>query len=307
MRAMLATIKMKTMTMAVLTAVMLIMPHGVLAQEHTFDFSTAWGFAACHTAKASALTGRNNAEGISLVEHEKEAHATNKVKSSEKQLRKLYNCMNTINAILEGGSTALNTIGTAKQVSERMGKFVTLYMRFYNEFLRKGNIVVADTAIYTISKATVAAMGSEVSTLSASFLDLEQFLVTSKVLSMEMRASRFSEIINSINDSYGRIIDILDDGYFRLYEYMQLRSGFYKTAFYTRCVNSDDLMRTAFNNWKSACLKMLTGTWLESMVGHGYDYYRYGVIVGHNKYMLENEEFKKKLDRQLQICHQIHL
>ena len=243
----------RILSVALLAGLLSLLPRYCFAVEKTFDFLTALGYADVHKMKIESLTARNLTEGITYSQHTEEKNAVGDYKDSEKKLRRLYNCMSAISAIMQGGATIFNTIGTLNQVTNKLITFYKLYNDYYKNYLSKGNILQSDLTIWNASKNTYEGLKFEVRQLSKSYIDLETFLVTSKVLTMEMKAKEFSRITWDINNAYERILGILDASIFTISTYLAMRSGFMSYAL-TRCtkVNSIELQKEALRRWRTS-------------------------------------------------------
>lgn len=210
-----------------MTAFLLAIPITMSAGEKTWDITTQLALIPIHKYSSGYLDSRQEMEGLVADEHDTTEGKSKTYKGTEKSLRKFYECMNLITAIMAGGETVFNTIGTFKQVTEKVKTYTKLYKAYYENYLKKFKVEPCDLYIYAISKKTVSELYSEAQSLYSSYMDLAQFTVTSKTFNMEMSAAQFTHVLDNINNCYERIKDILDNGISMLYEYYMLRSGYY--------------------------------------------------------------------------------
>lgn len=206
---------------------MFAVPMNASAEEKTWDITTQLALIPIHKYSSGYLDSRQEMEGLVADEHDTTEGKTKTYKGTEKSLRKFYECMNLIIAIMAGGETVFNTIGTYRQIGEKVVIYTKLYKAYYENYLKKFKVEPCDLYIYAISKKTVSELYSEAQSLYSSYMDLAQFTVTSKTFNMEMSAAQFTHVLDNINSCYERIKSILDNGISMLYEYYMLRSGYF--------------------------------------------------------------------------------
>lgn len=200
-----------------------------------------------HKTVRTALGIRAALELGVLEAHENFQGSVGDYQKTSKQLDRYKRCFDIIDLILNGTATAYHGIRTYNSIKSNIDAYMQLLNEYNEKFLLKGNVAPTDAIVYTNSEELISSIKSSADGIYKSYIDLAAYLTGTA----ECSTASMMLCLQCINENMDDIDQAVKNAYLKLWNYMTMRSGFWKAEIF-RGKTISELALEAYDSWKKS-------------------------------------------------------
>jgi hypothetical protein len=234
--------KIKLLLLTLLTGI----PSLTYAQQ---DITTLEAYINDHKNVRSMLLARSTLELSNSLLHDYSKTAAVEYKELNVDLDKYTRAFDVIDVLYNSLRTSMNAYDTYNTVSTRIRDYKKLLEDYNEKVLKRGKYSITDTLIISVNYRMIDNIYKEGQELYKSLSDLVLYATGAAACS----TSELMMVMNSINYSLDRIELYLNRAYFKTWQYVQLRMGYWKESIY-RSKTRREILDDAFGRWREAGL-----------------------------------------------------
>ena len=234
--------KIKLLLLTLLTGI----PSLTYAQQ---DITTLEAYINDHKNVRSMLLARSTLELSNSLLHDYSKTAAVEYKELNIDLDKYTRAFDVIDVLYNSLRTSMNAYDTYNTVSTRIRDYKKLLEDYNEKVLKRGKYSITDTLIISVNYRMIDNIYKEGQELYKSLSDLVLYATGAAACS----TSELMMVMNSINYSLDRIELYLNRAYFKTWQYVQLRMGYWKESIY-RSKTRREILDGAFGRWREAGL-----------------------------------------------------
>lgn len=221
-----------------------VIPSLTYAQQ---DIPTLEAYINDHKSVRSMLLARSTLELSNSLLHDYSKTAAVEYKELNVDLDKYTRAFDVIDVLYNSLRTSMNAYDTYNTVSTRIRDYKKLLEDYNEKVLKRGKYSIADTLIISVNYRMIDNIYNEGQELYKSLSDLVLYATGAAACS----TSELMMVMNSINYSLDRIELYLNRAYFKTWQYVQLRMGYWKESIY-RSKTRREILDGAFGRWREA-------------------------------------------------------
>ncbi|EOA58526.1 hypothetical protein HMPREF1214_02098 [Bacteroides sp. HPS0048] len=221
-----------------------VIPSLTYAQQ---DITTLEAYINDHKSVRSMLLARSTLELSNSLLHDYSKTAAAEYKELNVGLDKYTRAFDVIDVLYNSLRTSMNAYDTYNTVSTRIRDYKKLLEDYNEKVLKRGKYSMADTLIISVNYRMIDNIYKEGQELHKSLSDLVLYATGAAACS----TSELMMVMNSINYSLDRIELYLNRAYFKTWQYVQLRMGYWKESIY-RSKTRREILDGAFGRWREA-------------------------------------------------------
>ena len=221
-----------------------VIPSLTYAQQ---DIPTLEAYINDHKSVRSMLLARSTLELSNSLLHDYSKTAAVEYKELNVDLDKYTRAFDVIDVLYNSLRTSMNAYDTYNTVSTRIRDYKKLLEDYNEKVLKRGKYSIADTLIISVNYRMIDNIYKEGQELYKSLSDLALYATGAAACS----TSELMMVMNSINYSLDRIELYLNRAYFKTWQYVQLRMGYWKESIY-RSKTRREILDGAFGRWREA-------------------------------------------------------
>ncbi len=221
-----------------------VIPSLTYAQQ---DIPTLEAYINDHKSVRSMLLARSTLELSNSLLHDYSKTAAVEYKELNVDLDKYTRAFDVIDVLYNSLRTSMNAYDTYNTVSTRIRDYKKLLEDYNEKVLKRGKYSIADTLIISVNYRMIDNIYKEGQELYKSLSDLVLYATGAAACS----TSELMMVMNSINYSLDRIELYLNRAYFKTWQYVQLRMGYWKESIY-RSKTRREILDGAFGRWREA-------------------------------------------------------
>lgn len=234
--------KIKLLLLTLLTGI----PSLTYAQQ---DITTLEAYINDHKNVRSMLLARSTLELSNSLLHDYSKTAAVEYKELNVDLDKYTRAFDVIDVLYNSLRTSMNAYDTYNTVSTRIRDYKKLLEDYNEKVLKRGKYSITDTLIISVNYRMIDNIYKEGQELYKSLSDLVLYATGAAACS----TSELMMVMSSINYSLDRIELYLNRAYFKTWQYVQLRMGYWKESIY-RSKTRREILDGAFGRWREAGL-----------------------------------------------------
>ena len=234
--------KIKLLLLTLLTGI----PSLTYAQQ---DITTLEAYINDHKNVRSMLLARSTLELSNSLLHDYSKTAAVEYKELNVDLDKYTRAFDVIDVLYNSLRTSMNAYDTYNTVSTRIRDYKKLLEDYNEKVLKRGKYSITDTLIISVNYRMIDNIYKEGQELYKSLSDLVLYATGAAACS----TSELMMVMSSINYSLDRIELYLNRAYFKTWQYVQLRMGYWKESIY-RSKTRREILDDAFGRWREAGL-----------------------------------------------------
>lgn len=223
-----------------------VIPSLTYAQQ---DMTTLEAYINDHKSVRSMLLARSTLELSNSLLHDYSKTAAVEYKELNVDLDKYTRAFDVIDVLYNSLRTSMNAYDTYNTVSARIRDYKKLLENYNEKVLKRGKYSIADTLIISVNYRMIDNIYKEGQELYKSLSDLVLYATGAAACS----TSELMMVMNSINYSLDRIELYLNRAYFKTWQYVQLRIGYWKESIY-RSKTRREILDGAYGRWREAGL-----------------------------------------------------
>lgn len=223
---------------------LIVIPSLTYAQQ---DITTLEAYINDHKSVRSMLLARSTLELSNSLLHDYSKTAAVEYKELNVDLDKYTRAFDVIDVLYNSLRTSMNAYDTYNTVSTRIREYKKLLEDYNEKVLKRGKYSIADTLIISVNYRMIDNIYNEGQELYKSLSDLVLYATGAAACS----TSELMMVMNSINYSLDRIELYLNRAYFKTWQYVQLRMGYWKESIY-RSKTRREILDGAFGRWREA-------------------------------------------------------
>ncbi len=232
--------KIKLLLLTLLT----VIPSLTYAQQ---DITTLEAYINDHKNVRSMLLARSTLELSNSLLHDYSKTAAVEYKELNVDLDKYTRAFDVIDVLYNSLRTSMNAYDTYNTVSTRIRDYKKLLEDYNEKVLKRVKYSIADTLIISVNYRMIDNIYKEGQELYKSLSDLVLYATGAAACS----TSELMMVMSSINYSLDRIELYLNRAYFKTWQYVQLRMGYWKESIY-RSKTRREILDGAFGRWREA-------------------------------------------------------
>lgn len=232
--------KIKLLLLTLLT----VIPSLTYAQQ---DITTLEAYINDHKNVRSMLLARSTLELSNSLLHDYSKTAAVEYKELNVDLDKYTRAFDVIDVLYNSLRTSMNAYDTYNTVSTRIRDYKKLLEDYNEKVLKRGKYSITDTLIISVNYRMIDNIYKEGQELYKSLSDLVLYATGAAACS----TSELMMVMSSINYSLDRIELYLNRAYFKTWQYVQLRMGYWKESIY-RSKTRREILDGAFGRWREA-------------------------------------------------------
>lgn len=221
-----------------------VIPSLTYAQQ---DITTLEAYINDHKSVRSMLLARSTLELSNSLLHDYSKTAAVEYKELNVDLDKYTRAFDVIDVLYNSLRTSMNAYDTYNTVSTRIRDYKKLLEDYNEKVLKRGKYSISDTLIISVNYRMIDNIYNEGQELYKSLSDLALYATGAAACS----TSELMMVMNSINYSLDRIELYLNRAYFKTWQYVQLRMGYWKESIY-RSKTRREILDGAFGRWREA-------------------------------------------------------
>lgn len=221
-----------------------VIPSLTYAQQ---DIPTLEAYINDHKSVRSMLLARSTLELSNSLLHDYSKTAAVEYKELNVDLDKYTRAFDVIDVLYNSLRTSMNAYDTYNTVSTCIRDYKKLLEDYNEKVLKRGKYSIADTLIISVNYRMIDNIYKEGQELYKSLSDLVLYATGAAACS----TSELMMVMNSINYSLDRIELYLNRAYFKTWQYVQLRMGYWKESIY-RSKTRREILDGAFGRWREA-------------------------------------------------------
>ena len=223
---------------------LIVIPSLTYAQQ---DIPTLEAYINDHKSVRSMLLARSTLELSNSLLHDYSKTAAVEYKELNVDLDKYTRAFDVIDVLYNSLRTSMNAYDTYNTVSTRIRDYKKLLEDYNEKVLKRGKYSISDTLIISVNYRMIDNIYNEGQELYKSLSDLVLYATGAAACS----TSELMMVMNSINYSLDRIELYLNRAYFKTWQYVQLRMGYWKESIY-RSKTRREILDGAFGRWREA-------------------------------------------------------
>lgn len=223
-----------------------VFPSLTYAQQ---DITTLEAYINDHKNVRSMLLARSTLELSNSLLHDYSKTAAVEYKELNVDLDKYTRAFDVIDVLYNSLRTSMNAYDTYNTVSTRIRDYKKLLEDYNEKVLKRGKYSITDTLIISVNYRMIDNIYKEGQELYKSLSDLVLYATGAAACS----TSELMMVMSSINYSLDRIELYLNRAYFKTWQYVQLRMGYWKESIY-RSKTRREILDDAFGRWREAGL-----------------------------------------------------
>ena len=211
------------------------------------DITTLEAYINDHKNVRSMLLARSTLELSNSLLHDYSKTAAVEYKELNVDLDKYTRAFDVIDVLYNSLRTSMNAYDTYNTVSTRIRDYKKLLEDYNEKVLKRGKYSITDTLIISVNYRMIDNIYKEGQELYKSLSDLVLYATGAAACS----TSELMMVMSSINYSLDRIELYLNRAYFKTWQYVQLRMGYWKESIY-RSKTRREILDGAFGRWREA-------------------------------------------------------
>lgn len=223
---------------------LIVIPSLTYAQQ---DITTLEAYINDHKSVRSMLLARSTLELSNSLLHDYSKTAAVEYKELNVDLDKYTRAFDVIDVLYNSLRTSMNAYDTYNTVSTRIRDYKKLLEDYNEKVLKRVKYSIADTLIISVNYRMIDNIYNEGQELYKSLSDLVLYATGAAACS----TSELMMVMSSINYSLDRIELYLNRAYFKTWQYVQLRMGYWKESIY-RSKTRREILDGAFGRWREA-------------------------------------------------------
>jgi len=227
-----------------LLMILIALPSVLHAQQ---DIPTMEAYIKDHKSVRSMLLARSTLELSNTLLHDYSKTAAVEYKKLNVDLDKYTRAFDVIDLLYKSLRTSMNAYDTYNTVSTRIRDYKKLLEDYNEKVLKRGKYSLADTLIISVNYRMIDNIYKEGQNLYRSLSDLVLYATGAAACS----TADLMMVMNSINYSLDNIERYLNRAYFKTWQYVQLRMGYWKESIY-HSKTRQEILEGAFGRWREA-------------------------------------------------------
>lgn len=227
-----------------LLMILIALPSVLHAQQ---DIPTMEAYIKDHKSVRSMLLARSTLELSNTLLHDYSKTAAVEYKKLNVDLDKYARAFDVIDLLYKSLRTSMNAYDTYNTVSTRIRDYKKLLEDYNEKVLKRGKYSLADTLIISVNYRMIDNIYKEGQNLYRSLSDLVLYATGAAACS----TADLMMVMNSINYSLDNIERYLNRAYFKTWQYVQLRMGYWKESIY-HSKTRQEILEGAFGRWREA-------------------------------------------------------
>ena len=208
------------------------------------DVATIEAYINDHKKQRSLLLARSVLEESNKQLHELSANTNRQYRDINIELDKYARAFDTIDLIFDAVSTGFNVYHTYDNVKDKLGKYKTMLQRYNEVIIKRGKIESADTLLLRVNERAIQNITHECENIYKSLIFIAAY--ASKKIPCSTYSLMF--MVECIDNSLNRITDIVNQAYFRTWQYIQVRTSFWKASLF-RSKPIKQIVTDAIGRW----------------------------------------------------------
>ena len=227
-----------------LLMILIALPSVLHAQQ---DIPTMEAYIKDHKSVRSMLLARSTLELSNTLLHDYSKTVAVEYKELNADLDKYTRAFDVIDLLYKSLRTSMNAYDTYNTVSTRIRDYKKLLEDYNEKVLKRGKYSLADTLIISVNYRMIDNIYKEGQNLYRSLSDLVLYATGAAACS----TADLMMVMNSINYSLDNIERYLNRAYFKTWQYVQLRMGYWKESIY-HSKTRQEILEGAFGRWREA-------------------------------------------------------
>ena len=227
-----------------LLMILIALPSVLHAQQ---DIPTMEAYIKDHKSVRSMLLARSTLELSNTLLHDYSKTVAVEYKELNVDLDKYTRAFDVIDLLYKSLRTSMNAYDTYNTVSTRIRDYKKLLEDYNEKVLKRGKYSLADTLIISVNYRMIDNIYKEGQNLYRSLSDLVLYATGAAACS----TADLMMVMNSINYSLDNIERYLNRAYFKTWQYVQLRMGYWKESIY-HSKTRQEILEGAFGRWREA-------------------------------------------------------
>jgi hypothetical protein len=227
-----------------LLMILIALPSMLHAQQ---DIPTMEAYIKDHKSVRSMLLARSTLELSNTLLHDYSKTAAVEYKKLNVDLDKYTRAFDVIDLLYKSLRTSMNAYDTYNTVSTRIRDYKKLLEDYNEKVMKRGKYSLADTLIISVNYRMIDNIYKEGQNLYRSLSDLVLYATGAAACS----TADLMMVMNSINYSLDNIERYLNRAYFKTWQYVQLRMGYWKESIY-HSKTRQEILEGAFGRWREA-------------------------------------------------------
>lgn len=227
-----------------LLMILIALPSMLHAQQ---DIPTMEAYIKDHKSVRSMLLARSTLELSNTLLHDYSKTAAVEYKELNVDLDKYTRAFDVIDLLYKSLRTSMNAYDTYNTVSTRIRDYKKLLEDYNEKVMKRGKYSLADTLIISVNYLMIDNIYKEGQNLYRSLSDLVLYATGAAACS----TADLMMVMNSINYSLDNIERYLNRAYFKTWQYVQLRMGYWKESIY-HSKTRQEILGGAFGRWREA-------------------------------------------------------
>ena len=206
-------------------------------------------------AVSSALIARTGLQEARALLHDDLKVSMIDFQKIEKAMEKAEKAFNVIDLVIQGGATALKIKDTYSTITGTIGNTINLLDTYLERCLKRKSVAPGDTIFIDSSRKMLVTIGDGAKDIFE-MIGLEKPPKKDSLLGLVATKHLCSTddmffVLGNISDCCDRISSTLNKEYYRLWEYMMLRTGYWKDLPDPR-IPTRSICRNAIERWMSS-------------------------------------------------------
>lgn len=192
------------------------------------DVATIEAYIRDHKRQRAILYARSVLEESNKLLHKASAATNRNYKEINVELDKYERAFDVLDLVLSSVQTGFGVYKTCETVNDKLKKYKDLIKEYKEKVLLRGKIESADTLLLTVNARAISSISTEVDDTWQNFLVIAGY--TSGKVNCTTATLIF--IVESIDNSLRKIRNIVNNAYFRTWEFIQVRTSYWKSALF---------------------------------------------------------------------------
>lgn len=224
------------------------LPSKILAQVLVpNDIPTIEAYINDHKTQRSLLLARSTLEVGNGALHKASEAMNQEYQGINIDLDKYTRAFDIIDLVYNAVSTGFNVYRTYEDVSEKIAKYKDMLSDYHDLILSRHRVETADSLLFMVNDRAIRHLADEVQNLYSSVCLLAAYS-TGQIC---CTTATMMQMINSIDASLDRILQIVNSAYYQTWKFIQARTRLWKGQLY-RSRTMREVVDDAFGRWMEA-------------------------------------------------------
>ena len=208
------------------------------------DVATIEAYIRDHKKQRAILYARSVLEESNKILHKTSAATNRNYKDINVELDKYERAFDVLDLVLSSVQTGFGVYKTCDVVKDKLGKYEKLIKEYKDKVLLRGKIESADTLLLTVNARAIKNIQTEVKNI------WQDFVIIGGYASGQVNCTTATLIfiVESIGNSLQKIQDIVNNAYFQTWQFIQVRTSYWKSALY-RSKTIKQIATDAIEKW----------------------------------------------------------